>query len=125
MRKYLKEINELRELKELLSSRNLPEFIIVEGNNDLGEFFQVDGELFSDVELLENLKKWNEWEVAVIIDDDANRTLSDDETEILYFPTHEDEIDYIRFNKGLEPLYHAPDEPYTTLSKSEWLKLID
>lgn len=34
----------------------MPEFIIVEGNNDLGEFFQIDGELFSDNELLENLK---------------------------------------------------------------------
>lgn len=125
MRKYLKEINELRELKELLSSRNLPEFIIVEGNNDLGEFFQVDGELFSDVELLENLKKWNEWEVAVIIDDDANRILSEYEMKILYFPTHEDKMDYIRFNKNLGPLYHAPDKPYTEISKSEWLKLLD
>ena len=46
MRKYLKEIKELQELKELLSSRNTPEVIIVEGNDDLGEFFQVDGELF-------------------------------------------------------------------------------
>ncbi|WP_449459532.1 hypothetical protein [Streptococcus suis] len=45
----------------------MPEFIIVEGNNDLGEFFQIDGELFSDNELLENLKKWHEWEVPVII----------------------------------------------------------
>ena len=67
MRKYLKEIKELQELKELLSSRNTPEVIIVEGNDDLGEFFQVDGELFSDIELLENLKKWSEWEVQVIV----------------------------------------------------------
>ena len=58
MRKYLKEIEELRELKELLSNRSMPECIIVEGNDDLGEFFQIDGELFSDNELLENLKKW-------------------------------------------------------------------
>lgn len=125
MRKYLKEIKELRELKELLSNRNMPEFIIVEGNNDLGEFFQIDGELFSDNELLENLKKWHEWEVPVIIDDDANRMLSEDETEILYFPTHEDMMDYIRVNKGLEPLYHTPNKPYTIISKSEWLELLD
>ncbi|MCD0153434.1 hypothetical protein HK327_12195, partial [Streptococcus agalactiae] len=59
-------------------SKNLPEFIIVEGNNDLGEFFQVDGELFSDVELLGNLKKWDEWDVSIIIDDDTNRSISDD-----------------------------------------------
>ena len=125
MRKYLKEIKELQELKELLSSRNTPEVIIVEGNDDLGEFFQVDGELFSDIELLENHKKWREWEVQVIVDDWCNRSLNEDETGILYFPTHEDKMDYIRFNKGLEPLYHALDEPYTTISKSEWLKLLD
>lgn len=125
MRKYLKEIKELQELKELLSSRNTPEVIIVEGNDDLGEFFQVDGELFSDIELLENLKKWREWEVQVIVDDWCNRSLNEDETGILYFPKHEDKMDYIRFNKGLELLYHALDEPYTTISKSEWLKLLD
>ena len=125
MRKYLKEIKELQELKELLSSRNTPEVIIVEGNDDLGEFFQVDGELFSDIELLENLKKWREWEVQVIVNDLCHRSLNEDETEILYFPTHEDKMDYIRFNKNLEPLYHALDEPYTTISKSEWLKLLD
>ncbi|CRF30562.1 Uncharacterised protein [Streptococcus pneumoniae] len=34
-------------------------------------------------------------------------------------------MDYIRFNKGLEPLYHELDEPYTAISKSEWLKLLD
>lgn len=99
MRKYLKEIKELQELKELLSNRNMPEFIIVEGNNDLGEFFQIDGELFSDNELLENLKKWREWEVPVIIDDWCNRILNEDETEILYFPTHEDKMNYIRVEK--------------------------
>ncbi|ORO41386.1 hypothetical protein B7728_01900 [Streptococcus oralis subsp. tigurinus] len=125
MRKYLKEIKELQELKELLSSRNKSEVIIVEGNDDLGEFFQFDGELFSDIELLENLKKWREWEVQVIVDDWCNRSLNEDETEILYFPTHEDKMDYIRFNKGLEPLYHAPDKPYTEISKSEWLKLLN
>lgn len=125
MRKYLKEIKELRELKELLSSRNLPEFIIVEGNNDLGEFFQVDGELFSDVELLGNLKKWREWEVPVIIDDWCNRTLNEDETEVLYFLTREDKMDYIRTKKGLEPLYHTSSQPYTTISKNEWLELLD
>ncbi|WP_438833054.1 hypothetical protein [Streptococcus pluranimalium] len=103
----------------------MPEFIIVEGNNDLGEFFQIDGELFSDIELLENLKKWHEWEVPVIIDDDANRMLSEDETEILYFPTHEDKMDYIRVEKGLEPLYHTLNKPYVTISKSEWLELLD
>lgn len=125
MRKYLKEIKELQELKELLSNRNMPEFIIVEGNNDLGEFFQIDGELFSDVELLENLKKWREWEVAVIVDDWCNRTLNEDKTEILYFPTHEDKMDFIRIKKGLEPLYNELYQPYTTISKSEWLELLD
>ena len=125
MRKYLKEIEELRELKELLSNRSMPECIIVEGNDDLGEFFQIDGELFSDNELLENLKKWREWEVSVIIDDWCNRTLNEDNTEVLYFPTHDDKMDYIRFNKGLEPLCHTLDKPYTTLSNSEWLKLLD
>ncbi|VGQ68286.1 Uncharacterised protein [Streptococcus pyogenes] len=125
MRKYLKEIKELQELKELLSSRSMPEFIIVEGNNDLGEFFQIDGELFSDVELLENLKKWREWQVPVIVDDWCNRILNGDETEVLYFPTHEDKMDYIRVNKGLEPLYHMLNKPYTTISKSEWLELLD
>lgn len=124
MRKYLKEIKELQELKDLLSSRDLPEFIIVEGNNDLGEFFQIDGELFSDAELLENLKKWREWEVSVIIDDWCNRTLNEDRTEVLYFPTHEDKTDYIRAKKGLEPLYHTPYQPYVTISKSEWLELL-
>lgn len=125
MRKYLKEIKELQELKELLISKNLPEFIIVEGNNDLGEFFQVDGELFSDVELLGNLKKWDEWDVSIIIDDDTNRSISYDFSKIIYFPTHEDNIDYIRTKKGLEPLYHTSSQPYTTISKSEWLELLD
>lgn len=124
MRKYLKEIKELQELKDLLSSRDLPECIIVEGNNDLGEFFQIDGELFSDAELLENLKKWREWEVSVIIDDWCNRILNEDGTEVLYFPTHEDKMDYIRAEKGLEPLYRTPYQPYVTISKSEWLELL-
>ena len=100
MRKYLKEIKELQELKDLLSSRDLPEIIVVEGNDDLGEFFQIDGELLSDAELLENLKKWREWEVSVIIDDWCNRTLNEDETEVLYFPTHEDKRDDIRAKEG-------------------------
>lgn len=125
MRKYLKEIKELQELKELFINQNIPEIIIVEGNNDLWEFFQVDGELFSDIELLENLKKWNEWDVSIIIDDDANRSISDDFSEIIYFLTHEDNTDYIRTKKGLEPLYHTPCQPYTTISKSEWLELLD
>ncbi|GGE36995.1 hypothetical protein [Streptococcus himalayensis] len=108
-----------------MSNRTLPETIIVEGNNDLGEFFQIDGELFSDIELLENLKKWREWEVSVIIDDRCNRTLNEDETEVLYFLTHEDMMDFIRINKGLEPLYHEIYQPYNTVSKSEWLELLD
>ena len=107
MRKYLKEIKELQELKDLLSSRDLPEIIVV------------------DAELLENLKKWREWEVSVIIDDWCNRTLNEDETEVLYFPTHEDEMDYIRAKEGLEPLYRTPYQPYVTISKSEWLELLN
>ena len=125
MRKYLKEIKELQELKDLLSSRDLPEIIVVEGNDDLGEFFQIDGELLSDAELLENLKKWREWEVSVIIDYWCNRTLNEDETEVLYFPTHEDKMDYIRAKEGLEPLYRTPYQPYVTISKSEWLELLN
>ncbi|WP_050264969.1 hypothetical protein [Streptococcus pneumoniae] len=103
----------------------MPEFIIVEGNNDLGEFFQIDGELFSDNELLENLKKWREWEVPVIIDDWCNRILNEDETEILYFLTHEDKMNYIRVEKDLEPLYHTSNKIYATISKSEWLELLN
>lgn len=124
MRKYLKEIKELRELKELLSNRSMPEFIIVEGNNDLGEFFQIDGELFNESELLENLKKWDEWDVSIIIDDWCNRSIAEDFSEVLYFLTNEDKMDYIRVEKGLEPLYHTSDKPYTTISKSEWLELL-
>lgn len=124
MKKYLKEIKELRELKELFINQNIPEIIIVEGSNDLGKFFQVDGELFSDVELLENLKKWNEWDVSIIIDDWCNRIVNEDGTGILYFPTHEDNMDYMRVKKGLEPLYHELDKPYATISKSEWLELL-
>ncbi|MFD0844873.1 hypothetical protein [Streptococcus saliviloxodontae] len=60
MKKYLKEIKELRELKQRLLEQEISEFIIIEGNNELGEFFQVDGELFNDAELLENLKKWSD-----------------------------------------------------------------
>ena len=124
MRKYLKEIKELQELKDLLSSRDLPEIIVVEGNNDLGEFFRIDGELLSDAELLANLKKWREWGVSVIIDDWCNRILNEDKTEVLYFPTHEDKMDYIRAKKGLDPLYRTPYQPYVTISKSEWLELL-
>ncbi|MBM7636221.1 hypothetical protein JOC31_001040 [Streptococcus saliviloxodontae] len=60
LKKYLKEIKELRELKQRLLEQEISEFIIIEGNNELGEFFQVDGELFNDAELLENLKKWSD-----------------------------------------------------------------
>ncbi|HEL0696355.1 hypothetical protein [Streptococcus equi] len=108
-----------------MNKKNLPNGILIKGNDDLGEFFQVDGELFSDVELLENLKKWREWEVPVIVDDWCNRILNEDETEILYFPTHEDKMDYIRVEKDLEPLHHTPNKPYATISKIEWLELLD
>lgn len=63
--------------------------------------------------------------MSIIIDDDTNRSISDDFSEIIYFPTHEDNMDYIRVNKGLEPLYHTINKPYVTISKSEWLELLD
>ncbi|AXJ12685.1 hypothetical protein Sp14A_07590 [Streptococcus pluranimalium] len=34
-------------------------------------------------------------------------------------------MNYIRVKKGLEPLYHTPNKPYATISKREWLELLD
>ena len=125
MRKYLKEINNLKELAERLKVREFPFCIVVNGSEELGEFFEVGSELFNDDELLANIKKWKEWEVPIIIDDWSNRNIDIDTMEILYFPTQEDFIDYTRVKKNLAPLYHELDNPYTTISKSEWLKILD
>lgn len=125
MRKYLKEVKKLKELTEELKIRELPFCIVINGSEELGEFFEVDGELFNDNELLENIKKWKEWEVPIVIEDWTSRDIDIEKLEILYFPTQEDFIDYTRVKKNLAPLYHELDNPYTTISKSEWLKILD
>jgi len=60
LRKYLKEINNLKELAERLKVREFPFCIVVNGSEELGEFFEVGSELFNDDELLANIKKWKE-----------------------------------------------------------------
>ncbi|MCY7179255.1 hypothetical protein [Streptococcus gallolyticus] len=124
MRKYLKEVKKLKELTEELKTRELPFCIVINGSEELGEFFEVDGELFNDNELLENIKKWKEWEVPIVIEDWTSRDIDIEKLEILYFPTQEDFIDYTRVKKDLAPLYHELGNSYTTISKSEWLKML-
>lgn len=122
--KYLKEIQTLEALKKELSARKFPEIIIIEGSRELGEFFQVDGELFSDVEILACIQRWKSWDVLLIIDDWEAREIDTDKGEIVYYPTHEDAIDAIRVSKGLAPLHGTPEKPYRTITKSEWLETI-
>ena len=122
--KYLKEIQTLEALKKELSARKIPEIIIIEGSRELGEFFQVDNELFSDVEILESIKRWGSWGVPIVIDDWEARTIDVEKGEIIYYPTTTDSIDAIRVSKGLAPLHGTPEKPYRTITKSEWLETI-
>lgn len=125
MRKYLKEIKKLKELTDELKVRELPFCIVINGSEELGEFFEVGGELFNDEELLENIKKWKAWEVPIVIEDWNNRDIDIEKMEFFYFPTQEDFIDYTRDKKGLAPLYHDLGNPYKTILKAEWLEILD
>ncbi|MBS5090515.1 MAG: hypothetical protein KHZ03_07785 [Streptococcus lutetiensis] len=125
MRKYLKEIKKLKELTDELKVRELPFCIVINGSEELGEFFEVGGELFNDEELLENIKKWKAREVPIVIEDWNNRDIDIEKMEIFYFPTQEDFIDYTRDKKGLAPLYHDLGNPYKTILKAEWLEILD
>ena len=85
MRKYLKEIKKLKELTDELKVRELPFCIVINGSEELGEFFEVGGELFNDEELLENIKKWKAWEVPIVIEDWNNRDIDIEKMEIFIF----------------------------------------
>ena len=97
--------------------------IVSESSKGL-EYININGKDYLDHEALAVLTTFSDDSIIIIdtLDDSWDRrTISDDYKEIIFFPTVEDKIDYIRVNKGINPLYHDESDPYHTVTRKEWL----
>lgn len=96
---------------------------ISESNKGL-EYINVNGKDYLDHEALAVLRTFTDDSIIIFDNLDVSwdrRTISDDYKEMIFFPTVEDRIDYIRVKKGIKPLYHDDSEPYHTITRKEWL----
>ena len=99
-RELLKKIDELKQIHKMKTGG----FVLITESDKGIEYINVNGKDYLDYEAL-----------AVL------RTFTDDSKEMIFFPTVEDRMDYIRVNKGIKPLYHDESDPYHTISRKEWL----
>ena len=108
-RELLKKIDELKQIHKMKTGG-----IVIVTESDKGiEYINVNGKDYLDHEALAVFDNIDDsWE---------RRTISDDYKEMIFFPTVEDRMDYIRVNKGINPLYHDESDPYRTISRKEWL----
>lgn len=113
--KYKKNIEKIKVLLDGVKRSQLPEVIFVKGSYELGEFFEVNGKLMNDVEILEGIERWDSYHIPVIIEDFTQRSV--ERGKILYFPSEADLYAYYRSKQGKE-------ESYQIISKEQWLELI-
>ena len=119
-RDLLKKIEELKKIHQMKSGG----IVIVSESSKGIEYINVNGKDYLDHEALAVLRTYSDDSIIIIdtLDDSWDRrTISDDYKEIIFFPTVEDKIDYIRVNKGINPLYHDESDPYHTVTRKEWL----
>lgn len=119
-RELLKKIEELKKIYKMKTGG----FVLITESDKGIEYINVNGKDYLDHEALAVLRTSSD--DSIIIFDDINvswerRTISDDYKEMIFFPTVEDKIDYIRVDKGINPLYHDESDPYHTITRKEWL----
>lgn len=119
-RELLKKIDELKQIHKMKTGG-----IVIVTESDKGiEYINVNGKDYLDHEALAVLRTFSDDSIIIFdnIDDSwERRTISDDFKEMIFFPTVEDRMDYIRVNKGINPLYHDESDPYHTIPRKEWL----
>lgn len=119
-RDLLKKIEELKKIQKMKTGGLV---FISESNKGL-EYINVNGKDYLDHEALAVLRTFTDDSIIIFDNLDVSwerRTISDDYKEMIFFPTVEDRIDYIRVNKGIKPLYHDDSDPYHTITRKEWL----
>ena len=119
-RDLLKKIEELKKIQKMKTGGLV---FISESNKGL-EYINVNGKDYLDHEALAVLRTFTDDSIIIFDNLDVSwdrRTMSDDYKEMIFFPTVEDRIDYIRVNKGIKPLYHDDSDPYHTITRKEWL----
>ena len=119
-RELLKKIDELKQIHKMKTGG----FVLITESDKGIEYINVNGKDYLDYEALAVLRTFSDDSIIIFdnIDDSwERRTISDDFKEMIFFPTVEDRTDYIRVNKGINPLYHDESDPYHTIAKKEWL----
>lgn len=119
-RELLKKIDELKQIHKMKTGG----FVLITESDKGIEYINVNGKDYIDHEALAVLRTFSDDSIIIFDDIDDSwerRTISDDFKEMIFFPTVEDRMDYIRVNKGIKPLYHDDSDPYRTISRKEWL----
>lgn len=120
-RELLKKIDELKQIHKMKTGG----IIVIVTESDKGiEYINVNGKDYLDHEALAVLRAFTDDSIIIfdnIGDSWERRTISDDYKEMIFFPTLEDRIDYIRVDEGIKPLYHDESDPYHTITRKEWL----
>ncbi|WP_195322003.1 hypothetical protein [Streptococcus gordonii] len=119
-RDLLKKIEELKKIQKMKTGGLV---LITESDKGL-EYINVNGKDYLDHEALAVLRTFTDDSIIIFDNMDVSwdrRTISDDYKEMIFFPTVEDRIDYIRVIKGIKPLYHDDFDPYHTITRKEWL----
>lgn len=119
-KELLKKIDELKQIHKMKTGGIV---IVTESEKGI-EYINVNGKDYLDHEALAVLRAFTDDSIIIFdnIDDSwERRTISDDYKEMIFFPTVEDRMDYIRVNKGIKPLYHDDSDPYRTITRKEWL----
>lgn len=119
-RDLLKKIEELKKIQKMKTGGLV---FISESNKGL-EYINVNGKDYLDHEALAVLRTFTDDSIIIFDNMDVSwdrRAIPDDYKEMIFFPTVEDRIDYIRVNKGIKPLYHDESDPYHTITKKKWL----
>lgn len=116
-------LKRVKELKKIQKMRNGGFVFISESKKGL-EYIEVNGKDYLDNEALAVLRTFSDDSIIIFDNIDVSwdrRTISNGFKEMIFFPTVEDRIDYIRVEKGIDPLYHDESDPYRTISRKEWL----
>ena len=109
-RELLKKIDELKQIHKMKTGG----FVLITESDKGIEYINVNGKDYLDHEALAVLRTFSDDSIIIFdnIDDSwERRTISDDFKEMIFFPTVEDRMDYIRVNKGINPLYHDESDP--------------
>lgn len=101
-KELLKKIDELKQIHKMKTGG----FVLITESDKGIEYINVNGKDYLDHEALAVLRTFSDDSIIIFdnIDDSwERRTISDDFKEMIFFPTVEDRMDYIRVNKGINP----------------------